>query len=61
MKKAYVSPVIKKISFEYKILTTSSDRACNFIIINLGDMKNPGPNCIGGTPNYLGVDSASPK
>ncbi len=61
MKKVYVSPVIKKISFEYKILTTSSARTCNYIIINLGATKNPGPVCMNGTPNYLGVDSASPK
>lgn len=56
MKKEYESPVIEKITFDYKIQTVTSG-PCTGSIMNIATATD---TCGEGTRNYIGWNSAHP-
>lgn len=58
MEKQYEKPIIEKVSFDYKIQTSSnSDQKCFGSIINV---KTDERECGEGTPSYVGWNKKNP-
>lgn len=57
MKKEYVSPIIEKITFDYKLETAIGPSGCFGSIINVATSDS---ECGEGTPGYFGWDKKNP-
>jgi len=58
MKRTYVSPVVEKVTFDYKTqIVTGSSSDCFGSIINV---KTADRECGEGTPNYFGWNLKNP-
>lgn len=58
MKKAYETPVVEKVVFDYKAqIVTESTPACHGSVINTATAEN---ECGEGTPMYFGWNSNHP-
>ena len=58
MKRSYISPVIEKITFDYKNqILTSPSGSCFGSVVNVTEGNNV---CGSGTPSYIGWNSEHP-
>lgn len=58
MRKKYVTPIIEKVSFDYRMqLMTASPQNCFGSVVNVTDGDNI---CHSGTPSYIGWNSKHP-
>jgi hypothetical protein len=57
MKKRYVTPVVEKVTFDYKVQTSSGSSGCFGSVINVSHGITL---CDEGTPTYIGWNNKNP-